>query len=181
MNFNLNRFLLHNIMSKFHLSKELTDLITNAVQAFALRLETECKISKEKVLEIWESSSEDVVSAPKKLSKKATETDKLKQDASLVKQLVKSELPARRFALRKNKFGNYEHLDTHFVFDPQTKEVYGKQVDDQVHPLKVSDVELCNQFGFKFKMPEKFEEDVVEIEAEISDVEDLDDNDSDHE
>jgi len=180
MNFNLNRSSIHNIMSKFHLSKELTDLISNAVQAFALRIESEFKVSKEKILEIWEESSEDIIT-PQKKTKKATEVDKLQKDATMVKQLIKTEVQPRRFALRKNKCGNYEHSETQFVFDPQTKEVFGKQVGDEVQPLRLSDIELCNQFGFKFKMPEKFDDDVVEIEAEISDVEDDEEVGSDNE
>ena len=167
-------------MSKFHLSKELTELISNAVQAFSLRMETEFKISKEKVLEIWEQSSEDIVTPPKK-AKKVTEVEKQKQDATLVKQIIKSEMQPRRFALRKNKCGNYEHVETQFVFDAQTKEVYGKQVGDEVQALRLSDIEICNQFGFKFRMPEKFDDDVVEFEAEISDVEDVDEEESDDE
>ena len=159
-------------MSKFNLSKELTELISNAVSAFALRLESEHHINKEDVLSIWNQCSEDVI-APKKV-KKVTEAERMKQDSEVVKKLVQG-MPERRFALRKNAFGHYEHKDTGFVFDPSTKEVFGKQVEDQVKPLRVSDIEVCKQYGFKYKMPETFEDDVVEVEAEVSDLEDLDD------
>jgi hypothetical protein len=46
-------------MSKFNLSQELTNMVSNAVEAFALRLEKECKISKETTLKIWEKCSEE--------------------------------------------------------------------------------------------------------------------------
>jgi hypothetical protein len=83
-------------------------------------------------------------------------------------------MPERRFALRKNQYGHYEHKETGFVFDPQTKSVWGKQVGDQVRTqLTLTDVELCKQFGFKFTMPEKFDDDVPENEDQLSDVDEL--------
>jgi hypothetical protein len=157
-------------MSKFHLSNELSTLISNAVQAFALRLETEHHIKKEQVLEIWEKCSTDVV---KKKTKKE-EKEKPQTDGEKIQKLVKAELPERRFALRKNPYGEYEHKETGFVFDPATKEVKGKQVGDQIKDLSLSDIELCKQYGFKFRMPDKFEDDVLEMEAEVSDLEESD-------
>jgi hypothetical protein len=159
-------------MSKFHLSKELTSMISNAVEAFALRLEQECKISKDTVLEIWEKCSDDIVTTNKTPVLKKVKKDP-KMDAPTVQKLVKSDMPERRFALRKNQYGNYEHKETGFVFDPQTKSVFGKQMDDQVAQLSFSDVELCKQFGFKFTMPEKFDDEVPENEEQLSDVEEL--------
>lgn len=164
-------------MSKFHLSQELTNMVSNAVEAFALRLEKECKISKETTLQIWEQCSEDIVTTNKtpvlkKPKTGMTEAEKQKQDVQTVQKLVKSE-PERRFALRKNPYGNYEHKDTGFVFDPQTKEVCGKQVADRVKPLTLSDIELCKQFGFKFQMPEKFEDELLVDETQLSDVDEL--------
>ena len=159
-------------MSKFHLSKELTSMISNAVEAFALRLEQECKISKDTVLEIWEKCSDDIVTTNKTPVLKKVKKEQ-KMDAPTVQKLVKSDMPERRFALRKNQYGNYEHKETGFVFDPQTKSVFGKQVDDQVNQLSFSDVELCKQFGFKFIMPEKFDDEIPENEDQLSDVDEL--------
>ena len=169
-------------MSKFHLSQELTNMISNAVEAFSLRIEKELKINKETVLEIWESCSEDIVTTNKipvlKKVKAVTEADKQKTDVQTVQKLVKSE-PEKRFALKKNEYGNYEHKDTGFVFSPQTKEVVGKQSGEFIKSLTLSDIELCKQFGFKFQMPEKFEDDHMDQdETQLSDVEELglDDN-----
>ena len=161
-------------MSKFHLSQELTTMISNAVEAFALRLEQECKINKETVLEVWEQCSEDIVTSNKTPVLKKVKKEDKKLDPPTVQKLVKSEMPERRFALRKNQYGNYEHKETGFVFDPLTKSVWGKQIGDQVRTqLSLSDVELCKQFGFKFTMPEKFEDEVPIEEEELSDVEEL--------
>ncbi len=164
-------------MSKFHLNQELTNLISNAVQAFALRIETEHRISKDVILSIWDKCSEDIVSTKKKTgaaTKKSTDADKQKQELQTVQRLVKSEVPERRFALRKNKYGNYEHTDTSFIFDPATKEVCGKQVGEIVKSLRISDIELCKQYGFKFKMPEMFEDEPEEEKEHVdSDIDEL--------
>lgn len=171
-------------MSKFHLSQDLTTMISNAVEAFALRLEQECKISKETVLNVWEQCSDDIVTSNKvPILKKVKKVDDKKMDAPAVQKLVKADMPERRFALRKNVYGHYEHKETGFVFDPQTKSVWGKQIGDQVKTnLSFADVELCKQFGFKFTMPEKFDDDVPENEDALSDVDELgmpDDEDED--
>ena len=162
-------------MSKFQLSHELTELISNAVHAFAMRLETECKVSKETTLSIWEKCSEDITVKNKTKSKKEKEAE----DYKTIQRCVKDKLPERRFALKKNQYGNYEHKDTGFVFDPQTKEVVGKQENDRVIFLTLSDIETCNQYGFKFKMPERLEEEEKEHEEELSDVEELGLNEQD--
>jgi len=173
-------------MSKFHLSNELTQLITNAVHAFASRIEKEHKISKDQVIHIWEQCSLDITtksSAPAaataKKVKKVSDAEKKKTELSHVQKLVKAEVPERRFALRKNEYGEYEHKETGFCFDPQTKEVKGKQVGDTLKKLTLSDIEVCKQYGFKYQIPESFDEEVVEIEAEVSDIEDLDGSDED--
>jgi hypothetical protein len=158
-------------MSKFHLSKDLSELISNAVHAFALRLETEHHIPKEQVITIWEKCSDDVVDKKKP---KKEEKEKTKTDAEKIQKMVKAELPERRFALRKNAYGEYEHKDTGFVFDPLTKEVKGKQVGDHIKDLSLSDVELCKHYGFKFRIPDRFEDDVLEMDAEVSDLEESD-------
>ena len=161
-------------MSKFHLSQDLTTMISNAVEAFALRLEKECKVSKDTVLAVWEQCSDDIVTSNNTPVLKKVKKEEKKLDAPTVQKLVKSDMPERRFALRKNQFGNYEHKETGFVFDPMTKSVFGKQVGDQVRTqLSFSDVELCKQFGFKFTMPEKFNEEVPENEDRLSDVEEV--------
>lgn len=154
-------------MSKFQLSKELTDVISNAVQAFALRLETECKIDKERVIEVWNAVSDDIVTTKTKVEK--TVTEKKAAPAPLPK------LPERRFALRKNAHGNYEHTDTGFVFDPQTKEVFGKQTGAEVKPLSLADVDVCKQLGFKYRVPETFlDEAGNDVDDAVSDLEEED-------
>jgi hypothetical protein len=160
-------------MSKFQLSQELSNLVSDAVHAFALRLETECKINKDRILEIWNACSDDIKTVKSKPVKKEVKPTKQVSEAveeQKIQQIAK--LPERRFALRKNAYGNYEHKDTGFVFDPQTKEVFGKQVEDKVNPLTINDMDICKQLGFKFRIPETFVDEAgEEVDDAVSDVE----------
>ena len=84
--------------------------------------------------------------------------------------------------LTKNKFGNFEDAETHFVFNEKTKKVYGKQnPDGSISSLTVEDINICNKFKLAFDVPtnlkqeendkaelaELDEEDEEEVEAEI--------------
>ena len=55
----------------------------------------------------------------------------------------------RGAVLRKNKYGNYEHPSTGFVFDKDTKRVYGRQVENNIEKLTDNDIETCKRLNFK--------------------------------
>jgi hypothetical protein len=170
-------------MSKFQLSQELTKLVSDAVQAFALRLESECKINKERILEIWNTCSEDIATVKQKTPKGAVKPTK-QVSAAVEEKKVQTiaKLPERRFALRKNAFGNYEHKETSFLFDPSTKDVFGKQVGDKVVALTMNDMDICKQLGFKFRIPETFTDEAgQESEDAVSDIEPEDDEEEEDE
>ena len=159
-------------MSKFRLTKDISQLVNDAVIAFASRVESEFKINKERVLEIWNSCSEEVVSKPKKVVKAAVVAEERK-----IQEIVKK--PTETLRLKKNKQGNYEHVDTHFVFDPATKEVFGKQQEEGVAPLTLSDVDVCKQLGFRYRIPETFLDAAGEDDALLSDIESEDEEEED--
>lgn len=87
--------------------------------------------------------------------------------------------------IQKNKFDNYEHEPTGFVFNKNTKCVIGKQDSSgNVIELDDDDFEVCKQYKFKFNIPETIvsttvvydeEEDIIEEEDEEEDM--LDDDD----
>lgn len=57
--------------------------------------------------------------------------------------------------IRRNAFGNHEHMETKFVFDPKTKKVIGKQLDDgNVSVLTKADLEICHMHKFEYEIPE---------------------------
>lgn len=66
----------------------------------------------------------------------------------------------KSYILVRNKYGNYEHQETNFVFDKNTKLVYGRQVEDRVIPLSNGDIEKCIELKFNYivtELPQKEE------------------------
>jgi len=53
--------------------------------------------------------------------------------------------------IKKNRFGNYEHLETGFVFNRETKSVIGVQVINIVRELNADDLALAKNYKFKVK------------------------------
>jgi hypothetical protein len=158
-------------MSKFRLSKDITQLVNEAVTAFASRVEAEFKINKEQVLEIWNSCCEDNV----KPSKQTKTAKAVAVEEKKVQEILKK--PSETLRLKKNKFGNYEHQTTGFVFDPQTKEVFGRQQEETVSVLTLDNIETCKQLGFRYRIPETFQDDAEEEDVLMSDVEEEDEED----
>ena len=82
-----------------------------------------------------------------------------------------NEVEIKRFTIHRNKYGNFEHQETNFVFDKNTKLVYGRQVEDSIIPLSLDDIEKCKELNFKYltQQPdntsdeEESEEDLGEI------------------
>jgi hypothetical protein len=67
-------------------------------------------------------------------------------------KLVHKEKPP--IALYRNKFGNFEHTDTHFVFNEKTEKVNGKQnADGTISDLTLDDIETCNKWKFTYDIP----------------------------
>jgi hypothetical protein len=50
--------------------------------------------------------------------------------------------------IKRNLYGNFEHLATHFVFDPETQKVIGKQDNANVIALTPEDIDTCKTLGF---------------------------------
>jgi hypothetical protein len=87
----------------------------------------------------------------KKEAKKRSPAKK-KEDSEVVKKIT-SYIP--QINLKRNKWGNYEHLETKLVFDPETQQVIGKQEENgDVVEIDEQDIENCNKFKFSYKMPE---------------------------
>ena len=59
-------------------------------------------------------------------------------------------------AIHRNKFGNFEHNETGFVFNQVTTAVFGKQnADGSISSLTVEDINLCNKYKFTYNIPSK--------------------------
>lgn len=74
--------------------------------------------------------------------------------------------------IRKNKFGNLEHPETHIVFDRTTEIAIGRQDDNgTVVPLTDEDIENCRKFKFRYELPSNLDRDRPVEQESGSDVE----------
>ena len=97
-----------------------------------------------------ESSSSPSSKVEKKASGGAKKAETKEKETPAVKKLNEGK-PS--YVLHRNKQGNYEHPETHFVFDKTTKEVYGRQTDSGVEPLTTDEIEMCRKLNFKCRLP----------------------------
>ncbi len=83
--------------------------------------------------------------------------------------------------VKRNNFGNYEHVESGLVLDPKTQKVYGRQAEDgAVVGLTPEDIEECHKYKFNYVIPENLdtkagEDDVLIDELDIEDDEEDDD------
>lgn len=123
----------------------------------------------------------------------ANKNDK-KVEPKVEKKVEKGDQPVIRsvkertaeLAIRKNKFGNFEHTQTGLVFNTENKMVYGRQVDDKIVDLTVDDIELCKKYKFPYKIPENLNTSknlddikIEDLEEEVLDEDDLEDEGED--
>lgn len=99
---------------------------------------------------------------------------------AVVNKIIKQHV--NNIGIKRNKFNNYEHMDTKLLFDETTQKVYGKQnyQTGQVDMLTSEDIETCQMYKFPFVIPENLDQantaeddeeetivDDVEVEEEI--------------
>ena len=155
------------------------------VNSFIQKVGTKFNIDKAKLVEIWKNTKEknlnklkktDLVALCKKYNlkttgKKSVLIERINKRDKLGK-LVQKGKPVSVIQIRKNTFGNYEHLETGFIFNKQEQKVIGVQnKDGTVQTLTKADLELCNKFKFTYDLPEILDE--VNVEEEV---EELDEN-----
>lgn len=86
------------------------------------------------------------------LSASKSKKTKKTSAAPVAKRLA---LAAPVLELRKNKFGNYEHFETGFVFNKVSKKVIGKQSPDgSVIPLTTLHIDECKRLNLDYALPE---------------------------
>jgi hypothetical protein len=99
-----------------------------------------------------------------------------KEEPSVIRNIKAS---VSEISIRKNKYGNFEHMQTGLVFNTD-KMVYGKQDESDVLQLTPEDIELCKKYKFNYKLPENLNVSKNLDDIKIDDVEeeeDLDDED----
>jgi hypothetical protein len=79
------------------------------------------------------------------------EEKKTEQKPTIIKKITASQ-PV--FNIRRNKFNNYEDINTGFVFNNLSKKVIGKQNSDgTISDLTKEDINICNKYKFKYVLP----------------------------
>ena len=115
----------------------------------------------------------------------STKTEK-KVSPPIIKKLIEK-IPS--IQVRRNKFDNFEHEETSFLFNNKTQKVYGKQKKDgSVSDLTPKDIDLCNQYKFSYYIPENLDKkeslkniDTEELEEEFEVEEELDEEEFEEE
>jgi hypothetical protein len=112
--------------------------------------------------------------------KEPVKNSKQQQEPPVVKTIKERTV---ELAIRKNKFGHYEHTQTGLVFNTD-KMVYGRQLDDgKVADLTVDDIESCKKYKFPYKIPENLNtsKNLDDVKIDDMDEEVLDDDDLEEE
>ena len=103
------------------------------------------------------------------------------QDKPVIKKLI-AKIPS--IPIKRNKFDNFEHEETSFVFD-KDKKVYGKQNSDgSIKPLSKEDIDLCNKYKFSYYIPDNLDKktslkdiEVEELDDDVEEEEDVEEDD----
>lgn len=95
------------------------------------------------------------LSSEPKPSKKTKNITKSNVNKKVLEKL-KSNVPTVKLERMDN--GNLFHVDTGFVFDPETQNVIYKQNDDgERRPLSPEDIETCHKYKFSYDIPENLD------------------------
>ena len=170
--------------------KGTINIKTNATATTGEEIPNElAKLKKNELVELCKSKNLKHGGTRNDLIQRILSSEKQAETQPLITpQLVSKVEP---LSLRRNKFGNFEHLETSFVFNQKTA-VYGKQnVDGSIAPLTVEDINICNKYKFSFEIPANLQQqddkvelaelDEDEVEVEVIDEEDDQEEDEEEE
>ena len=163
-----------------------TEILVESSEKTDSRLNTLLKLSKNELVELCKSKSLKVTGSKPELAERiiSSETKKVETSVSLkqndipiVKKLVEN---IHSIHLKRNKFENFEHPETSFVFNNKTQKVYGKQnTDGSISKLTTEDIDICNKYKFSYYIPDNLDKiddkkdsdclDDFEVEEELDD------------
>jgi len=108
-----------------------------------------------------------------RLEEKEQETKKMVLNPIVRK--ITSSIPVLN--IRRNKFNNYEDINTGFVFNNLTKKVIGKQSENgAILELTKEDINICNKYKFTYELPSNLDKNtrVDDVKVEELDEEEED-------
>jgi hypothetical protein len=106
-------------------------------------------------------------------SKNAQAATKQEIEASTSSKQTEAATSTKRKVIRPNKWGRFEDIDTHIVFDPFNKTAVGVQLaNGKMKKLEDEHVELCKKHGWKYSLDSDDEEESAEGSFESEESED---------
>ena len=160
------------------------------VDLFITHIHNAFKINKGELYKLWDKvSSKDLNKLSKNEIKRLCIENNL--DSTGVKKTLIERLQSidyksnimmnNQIIIKKNKYGNYEHEETHFIFNKDTHTVIGVQNDNgDVSPLKIEDINVCNKYQFEYKHPDNLYDDADASSENEHDMNESEDNSSDN-
>ena len=118
---------------------------------YKLKVSGSKKVQVQRILNYANGSDEGSTKSPKKAKKSAKQVAEAVKNKPLFKKIQET---ISTIQIKRNKYNNFEHSDTGFVFDSLTKQVYGKQDGENVVNLTKDDIELCHKYHFQYRIPE---------------------------
>jgi hypothetical protein len=141
---------------------KIKGLKCSGTKAQLIEVLTKCENNSEKTTSKTSTSSV--------VEKKVLKIESPGKQEPVIKKLV-AKIP--NISIKRNKFDNYEHEETSFVFNNKEKKVYGKQnPDGSVSPLTKEDIDLCNKYKFAYYIPENLDKKTNLNDVELEELED---------
>ena len=164
------------IIDKFDLKCEQNELLdlwygtsSNDKQLEELDMTKILKASKQELIAECKKRKLKVSGSKKVLINRLTGKEQKKKSPVKIINKIKT-CKSQIIKIRKNNFGNYEHVDTKFVLDKDTQKVIGIQNDDgTINPLSPSNIDLCNKYKFSYEIA-AINDQKVESENEIQEL-----------
>ena len=175
-------------------NKEEGKVVKNEEEEKVVENKEEDEIDPEKILK---ASKAELVAMCKKKGKKCSgtknelisrlvskpvvkKTKKKKKELKTPPVIKKINASIPAIQIRKNKFGNYEHVESGLIFNKHTKKVIGKQHSDgQIIELSHSDIDLCNKYKFSYNLPENLNKKSTLDDIQIDDLDSDNDDEND--
>ena len=94
-----------------------------------------------------------------------------KQQKTDVKEILRSKVET--ISIKRNKYGNYEHISTHIVFNKINKDAIGTQNENgTINSLTQKDIEECKKYKFTYQLPSNLDKrNVAATKDDDSDIE----------
>ena len=111
-----------------------------------------------------------------KVGKAKVASEKL--EATPVVKKLTSNIPD--ILIKRNNFNNYEHIETGFIYNNDTKTIIGKQKSDgSIEDLTEDDIDKCNAFKFKYDLPKNLDHKLTLEDVKVDELDEEEEEEED--